>query len=79
MAGAMPTADQLSQVCGITQVDEASARILLRVRDINTARAQKTQANTRSVPQKHNNDPNSAINAFFEDPVASLREAVSRT
>ncbi|KAK5064947.1 hypothetical protein LTR84_000781 [Exophiala bonariae] len=54
MAGAQPTPDQLSQVCGITQVDESSARVLLR---------------------KNNNDPNAAVNAYFEDPVGSLREA----
>ncbi|KAI1617610.1 hypothetical protein EDD36DRAFT_459294 [Exophiala viscosa] len=53
MAGTQPSADQISQVCGIAAVDESSARILLR---------------------KANNDVNAAVNAFFEDPVGSLKD-----
>jgi hypothetical protein len=31
----------------------------------------------RPRPQKSNNDVNAAINAYFEDPVGSLKELVS--
>lgn len=46
MAGAQITVDLLSQVCGITQVDEASARVLLRVRDGINVLPQTLQANS---------------------------------
>ncbi|KAG9783072.1 hypothetical protein HRR83_002015 [Exophiala dermatitidis] len=52
---AEPTSDQILQVCELTQVDELSARVLLR---------------------KSNNDVNTAVNAFYEDPVGSVKDAL---
>lgn len=71
---AEPTSDQILQVCELTQVDELSARVLLRVRKARQAR-RRTQL--RLIWQKSNNDVNTAVNAFYEDPVGSVKDAVS--
>lgn len=77
MAGIQPTGEQISQVCAITEVDEASARILLKVR----ADKFKSTMDTvlRPEKQKSNNDVNNAINTFFEDPMGSVKETVRAT
>ncbi|KAJ9612384.1 hypothetical protein H2200_003981 [Cladophialophora chaetospira] len=48
---AQPSNDSISQVCAITDLDEESAKVLLK---------------------KNNNDVNSAINAYFENPATSI-------